>query len=507
MNIYLVEIDAYDPDTSSVVTWRASTGQGFIDSATGNVYEPRLLKLPVFSRSIRSALLGGRSEVGYGEAQLANGDHSLDGMRSDYFDGRTFTLLYGDHTWPRASFATVMSCKIQTVVPEGETISVRLRDRSPELEKVFSTSTYGGTNALPLGVDGTADDIKGQYRPRIFGRIAHMSPVLVNTSKLIYECNSATVDDLVNVFDAGAYLTRGSAYSSQSDMETTAPSAGTWRYWISSTGAYIRLGSSPFGSITACVAEKWAHTQISAAGILTRIFSALSWSAGTDYVSADLTTLDQLCCGPLGIQVEAGETIASLIDRICQTVGAWWGWDSLSRFRVGRLEAPASPVTTLTDTVLRGMQGQASDDEIPWRIVIPADRNYAVQNKSNLAGIVQSNLARVAWFEAETRDQKAEDATVKTKHLTATEQTHTGAFAAISQAQAETTRRLSLLSSRRDGVTGTLEGWDSYSATLDLGTCVSVQSDQVGYATARDMVIVGTTIDYGENSADLEFWG
>ena len=93
MNIYLVEIDAYDPDTSSVVQWRSCTGQGYVDSGTGNMYEPRLLKLPVFSRSIRSALIGGRSEVGYGEAQLANGDHSLDGMRADYFDGRTFTLL------------------------------------------------------------------------------------------------------------------------------------------------------------------------------------------------------------------------------------------------------------------------------------------------------------------------------------------------------------------------------------------------------------------------------
>jgi hypothetical protein len=311
----------------------------------------------------------------------------------------------------------------------------------------------------------------------------------------------------VNVFDAGAYLTRGSAYSSQSDMETTAPSAGYWRYWITSTGAYFRLGSSPFGSITACVAEKWTHTQISAAGILSRIFSSLGWVAGTDYVSTDLTALDQKCCGPLGIQVEAGETIASLIDRICQTVGAWWGWDSISRFRVGRLEAPTSPVTALTDVVLRGMQGQALDDEIPWRIVIPADRNYAVQNKSNLAGIVQSNLARVAWLEVETRDQKAEDATVKTKHLTATEQTHLGGFAAISQAQAETTRRLTLLSARRDVVAGMLEGWSDYSATIDLGTCVTVQSDQVGYTAGRDMVLVSATLDYGENSADVEFWG
>lgn len=505
MNIYLVEIDAYDPDTSSVVTWRASTGQGFIDSATGNVYEPRLLKLPVFNRSIRSALLGGRSEVGYGEAQLANGDHSLDGMRSDYFDGRTFRLLYGSSASPRSSFTTVMACKVQTIVPEGEFISVRLRDRSPELEKVFSTATYGGTNALPLGVDGTADDIKGQYRPRLFGRVAYMSPVLVNTSKLIYEVSASSVDDIVNVFDAGAYLTRGSAYTSQSDMETTAPSGGTWRYWISASGAYFRLGSSPFGSITATVAEKWVHTQISAAGILTRIFSGLGWVAGTDYVAADLTTLDQLCCGPLGLQVEAGETIANLLDRICQTVGAWWGWDSLSRFRVGRLESPSSPVATLTDAVLKDAQGQASDDEIPWRIVIPADRNLSVQQKSSLAGIVQSNLARVAWIESESRDQKAEDATVQTKHLTATDQKHDGWFASISQAQAEATRRLTLLSSRRDSVTATLQAWDTYA--LDIGNCVTVQSAEVGYPAGRNMVIVGVTLDLGENTADLEFWG
>ena len=504
MMIYTAEIQAYDPGTSSVITYRYATGT-FMDS--GTIYEPRLVAAPRYSRSIRTSLIGGTAtELSFGELRLLNGDGALDGMRADYFDGRKVTVKYGDSAAAYGTFTTVLIAKMGGIAYEGDFISIRLRDRLPELDKVFSDLVYGGTNALPNGVDGTADDIKGQYRPRPLGIVSLMAPVLVNTSLLIYEISCKQCDYVANVFGGGSYLGRGSDYTSISDMQSNQPSSGTFRCYYSATGTYVRLGSTAFGQLTAMVFEKWAHTSVSAAGILSRMFSELSWVAGTDYVSADLTTLDQACCGPLGLLVQPEETIASLIDRIAGTVGAWWGFDTQGRFIVKRLEFGTS-VATLTSVQLKDMEGQATDDEVVWRITIPGDRNYAVQAKESLAGIVQANAARVAWYGTETRDQKSELTSVKTERLTATEQRHEGYFHAISQAQAESKRRLDLFRVRRDTNTARLLGYSSYSGAIDLGVTVTVQSNELGYSSGRDMIVAGIDVDLEADAADLILWG
>lgn len=502
--IYTAEIEAYDPDTSGVVTYRYAT-HTYIDGST--IYEPRMEKAPRYARSMRTSLVGGTStELSFGEIRLLNGDGGLDAMRADYFDGRKVTIKYGDSASAYGTFATVLIARIAGIAYEGDAISIRLRDRLPELDKVFSTAVYGGTNVLPNGLDGRPDDIKGQYRPRPLGIVSLMAPVMVNTSLLIYEISCKQCDYIGNVFDAGSYLSRGSDYSSSSDMQTNQPASGTFRVLYTSTGTYFRLGSTAYGQVTAMVFEKWAHTSVSAAGILSRIFGELGWSAGTDYVAGDLTKLDENCAGPLGLLVQQEETIASLIDRIAGTVGAWWGYDLQDRLIIKRLEFGTS-VATLTSVNLKDLEGQSPDDPPIWRTVVPGDWNYAPQEKSSLAGIVQLNAARTAWLGLESRNQQAQLTSVKTSRLTATEQRYDGAFHAISQAQAESTRRLNLFRARRDLNTCQLQDYASYSGVIDLGATVTLSTSELGYSSGRDMIVIGIDVDLDADTADLTLWG
>lgn len=502
--IYTAEIQAYDPGTSSVVTYRIGT-HGYSDGS--NTYEPRIQKLPRFSRSIRTSLIGGTStEISFGELVALNGDGGLNAIRDDYVDGRKVTIKKGDSAAAYGTFSTVLIARIAGISYSSDgLISIRLRDRMPELDKVFSDKIYGGTNSLPDGVDGRPDDIKGQYRPLIYGIVSLMQPVLVNTSKLIYEVSSGSVSHVRNVFGGGSYLGRGSDYSSLSDMYSNQPEPGYFRVYTSATGTYIRLGSAPYGRVSCMAFEQWTSSLVSANGILQRVINAWDTS-GTAYSVSDLTTLDQKSAGPLGIVVQQGETVASIIDRICGTVGAWWGFDTLDKIRVKLIEFGTS-VATLTETNLKDIESQASDEEIPWRITIPGDRNYAVQDKSELAGIAQESTERTGWLGLETRDQVAESATVKAQRLTSREQRHEGEFHAISQAQAEATRRMALLGARRDVVTCTLLGLESYAGAIDLGATVTVQVPAIGYSTGRLMIVTGIDIDLDSDSASLTLWG
>lgn len=499
--LWLAEITAYDPGSSSVVTWRFASGQGY-DNA-GTFYEPRIENPATFSRSIGGGGFGGRASGSYGELTLINNDGALNALADDYFDGRTLTLKVGNAGMAYGSFQTVMVATIETVAMERQRVSVRLRDRAITLDTPFSAVKYAGTNSLPNGIEGTSDDIKDQYKPRILGRVALMTPVCCNTSKLIYQVNAGSVDSIVNVFDAGAYLSRSTDYTSQSDMENNAPASGTFRSWPA--GGCFRLGASPYGALSACVAERWLYTDNTAAGLIQRILTEIGYT-GSDWVAADFTTLNQANAGSLGVIVSDGETTASLLDRITQSVGAWWGFDRINRFRIARLDAPSgSPAATFTDSDIIELERQPDTTPPNWRTTIQADTNYAVQDKKSLAGVV--TLDRAGWFEQASREQTAESATVKSTRLLADETTTETLINGISIAAAEAARRLALYSVRRDTVTLTVADPLSRYGAVDIGSVVNLTTSKLGYGSGKLFTVTGIAVDYQRNTLDLTLWG
>jgi hypothetical protein len=499
--IYLAEIQAYDPGSSSVVTWRFSNGKGY-DNA-GVFYEPRIEQPATLSRAMGGGSIGGKTNISYGEITLVNNDGALNALADDYFDGRTLTLKRGNPANAYGTFTTVLVATIESVAVERQIVSIRLRDNAVTLDTPFSSVKYAGTNVLPAGIEGTADDIKGQSKPRVFGRIALMQPKMVNTSKLIYQVNNGAVDSIVNVYDAGAYLSRGATdYTSQADMEANAPASGTFRAWPA--GGCFRLGSSPYGTISACVVEKWDYTQSNASGIIQRILTELGYTSA-NWVAADFTALSQRNAGSLGVLVKDDENTSSLLTRICQSIGAWWGFDSLGRFRVARLDAPSgTAAATFTDIDILDLERRPPDTQALWQATVKSDMNYAVQSGTSLAGIVSDN--RVNWLMLESRDQKASNATVKSIRLLADDQTYDSLLNGISQAQAESNRRLTLFSTRRDTVTMTIP--DPYNYTsIDLGSVVSLQTSRLGYGAGKLFTVIGVNLDYQSNTFDLTLWG
>lgn len=498
--IYLAELTAYDPDTSAVVTYRFSSGTGY-DNA-GTFYAPRIEQPARFSAAMGDGT-GGKASITLGELTLVNNDGGLNAMADDYFDGRTLTLKIGNQTDAYASFTTILIATIESVAMERERVSVRLRDRARLLDTPFSEAKYAGNNSLPLGIEGTADDLKDQYKPRILGRIALMQPTMVNTSKLIYQVNNGAVDAIINVFDGGAYLSQGADYSSQSDMETNAPGSGQWRA-CPSLGCF-RLGSTAVGQVSCSVAEKWTYTQNTAAGLIQRILTEKGYTSA-DWTAASFTALDQANAGSLGLMVQPGETTASLIDRICESVGAWWGFGTNNRFSVGRFDAPSgSPVATITDDDIIQIERQPENTRPQWRTTLRADINHAVQDRKSLAGVVPED--RAAWFEKAYREQKTEASALKTSRLLAEEVTQDTAFNGIATALAESARRQALYSVRRDVVTVTVANLDNRLSAVAIGAVVSVVSNQLGYSGGRLMRVIAAGYDYQRSLIDLTLWG
>jgi hypothetical protein len=507
VKIYLAEIVYHTGSASGVLYY--SSGLGFNNG--GTFYEPRIEQPALYKRdvSISNTSFGGRTNATRSELTLVNNDGALNSLANYFFDGRKITIRVGDDGASYGSFTTVLVCTIEDVSFERKRVSFRLRDKVQELDKPHSELKYAGTNVLPLGLEGTEDDLKDQYKPLIYGHVALMAPVQVNTSHLIYQISSATISGgVVNAFDAGAYLARQTPdYSDTATLQAAGqgPASGYYKQYTGAEGTYIRLGATPYGQLTCSVVEDWDHTDVSASGIIKRLLIERGYTA-SDYVDSDFTTLNEKCCGSHGVVVDAGETTASIIDRIATSVGAWWGFDAMNRFRIARLDAPSgSSSYTIDDNIIKDIDRNTNSIKPIWRATIRADRNFSVQAKSGLAGVVPQS--RQKWFGQEYREQKYEQTSLKTSRLLSEDQTYDSTLSGISQAQAEAKRRLTMLSVRRDNVTVTCADPDTVLASVDLGYTVTVQSAKYGYTSGRNMVVTGIRCDLKNRIVDLDLWG
>jgi hypothetical protein len=521
--IYLVDLNAYDPATDSEVVCRFST-YGF-DAGGGVYYEPRIIQPGTLSRSISTGQIGGRQAVSYGEISLAAIDGGIDYLADYFFDAREAVLRVGRVGQPFDAFQVIMRAQMEAVSVEREVVSIRLRDRAVTLERPFSTAKYLGTNYAPevpegedevfLGLEGTADDIKDRQKPFIGGRVSLMEPVMVNTGQLIYQCHLYRVDAVLNVFDSGVYISRDTDdYRTIEELqnEDFAPSAGYYRVYSGEEGTYFKLGSSPAGTVSCSLVESW--TRNSAAELIRRAIEYASYFSPTstapsdawDWHHWDLLALDEANASPLGIVLEDGETTASVLDRICESVGAFWGFDSLGKLRVVRIDEPAA-----TPDLILGNQQMKEADRTPegqmpfWSVTVQSDRNYITQDKNSMAGIVPA--ARAEWFASEYRKSNVKDEDIRTTRLLAQEGDYTSLLAGIGPAQVEAQRRLDLFSVRRDVGTITAPDPGQYGDALDLGKTVQVVLPRLGYNTGRNMLVIGIQTDWGRDQAVVTLWG
>jgi hypothetical protein len=163
------------------------------------------------------ARTGGATKLEVGEMILANADGALDGWLDYSFDGRPVTIrsttvgASGAVGAYPSSFTTVITATVESVEADWKTIIIRLRDKQWKFQLPILTTRYGGTNSLPAGLDGTANDIKGKVKPRIYGKVLNAAPPCCNTSLLIYQVSDGAINSVDAVYDRGAALTVGGA--------------------------------------------------------------------------------------------------------------------------------------------------------------------------------------------------------------------------------------------------------------------------------------------------------
>lgn len=522
--IWLVEMTVYDSTLGSTRTLRVCSGKGFTtrpaDTPANTWYDPRLKQPINIVRSIASpGATSGQSRVALGDVLVSNPDAALDGWIDYAFDGRAIVIRSGDEAaaYP-GGFTTEFVGTMD--YPDFSTafITIKLREYQREMDAPVQIARYGGTNALPAGVDGVVGDLKGKSRPLLYGRVTNVPPPNVNTSQLIYELSSAAVSTCTAVYDRGIALTVGATYTNMADMIANAPAASTFRFLNTATGSYIRLGSSPAGTVTAD-AEQASGTP--ATETAAQIFSQLLTRAGTNLGNpsrytmhaGDVAALDALDASVIGLFVGAELTFLAAMDQVAGSVGAWWGGNHSGEFRIQRLVAPGgTPAYTFTanDIVppLERLSTRDEDRGVPvYQVTCRYAKNWTVQTDL-AAGVSDARRAVVAqeWREATSKDTR-----VQTKYLLATTIVADTLYATEAGALAEAFRRQSLRALQRHRFDITVQ-YTAATAALDLGDIVGLSHTRYslslgGSDTGQLFTIIAVTPDAAARRIMFTLWG
>ncbi|MEM5384135.1 hypothetical protein VSR68_11155 [Paraburkholderia phymatum] len=492
-----IDVTGYRLSDGTLQTLRFSD-DGFMtlpsDAPANAYYEPRLSAPPHFARSLFNSAQAsfGASQSTPGEIVLENSDGGLDYLLTDYaFDGRSFTMRVGSIGTPFAQWTVTASGTLSDVkVSDTSTVSLVVNDRLQKLALTQPRPTYGGTNVLPNGIDGTANDLMGQYKPRVYGQVLNISPKCVNTSLVIYQASDQSNCSITAVYDNGVALTKDADYPDLASLQSTAPSAGHVRCFQ----GILRLGSSPAGQVT-CDATSGVT---SAASLMQQIALDAGFTVA-DISAADVAALNALNAAPCGVWADGQVTSQSLMDAIAGSIGAFYSFDRLGVLRMGRVSAPSgAPAVIFDEVVLEAVN--IKEAGIPsYQVTVNYAKNCTVQSQP--AGSV--SVDRRTWLSQDSRSQVAKSATVQTVWPSALDQTFDTVLINASDALAEANRRLALFGRR---MLMTVDIDLSQLGTLDLGSVVGFSYSRYGLSS-KPMTVVGVDAGADTHLATLTLWG
>lgn len=491
MSYWLLTVDALD-EAGNARTLRFCT-PGYMDPAPV-AWLPRIKQPGLYRAGLFAGELINTGRSGYGETTLINIDRELDWLVDYAMDGRRATLqLAADE-----GITTVLEGTVARVSFSNALVSIKLRDPVELLQQPHPMARYAGDNVAPNGLEGTDDDIGGNVKPRVYGQVRNAQPVLVNGPKLIYQVSDQDCT-ITAVYDNGVALEFDGDYSSLSQLEGVAPTAGQWSNWEPPRGkwrryqGYIRLGTTPVGDITCD-----AHAPIVNAG------DVVAQVAGEAGVSVDsVGALNSR--GAVRLWVTNETSTAELLDQLIASCAGFYRLTSHQSLVAGLLAPPANPVMTLSDhqiiTVDRQAAGAGGNGLPVGRVTWQADRIEYVQ--TDLAGgVSESRRARLA---SQYRDAVAVSDTTLARHLLADAVSVASVLATRSHAQSTADDVLALLSPRRDQLS--VVARVAAVGGLQINQTVRIVTPRLGYSEGRDLLIVGREVDASKNRVSLTLWG
>lgn len=549
-------------NAADVPTTLRFSNKAFIDG-DGHEYKIRLLQPSLINVSPNDGgvlTIFGQSSVG--EVELANIDGALSYLADYAVDGRPAVLSWVDG----ATTTVYFTGTVGRMQGRGPSVFFALKAWTESLSTNHPLGNpYAGDNVLPAGLEGTAGDIEGKIKPRVYGPCSIISAVPVNTSLLIYQASSKPDCLITAVFDEGVrltnYLINGAhsvgATSIAVDTGTgdipagaqvilgdqniiytvdTGLSAGVI---VLATGLaaavadnaavevvnfYTGTGSAATELQGATLATTWGSYQgyfrLSAtpAGVVTcnaisvtdlvmhragDVMAILADEAGITIDSAGIAVFN--AAGAVGIYVDNDIQSAELLNKVVRSVIGYYWFDAGILF-FDLLRAPATtPDLILEDWMISDASPEATgigSNGVPIHgCKMRYGRIETVQ--TTVAGGV--DLATRERLKNQYLDVEDIDTPAQARHLLSEKIEIEGYLNDRADALTAATRLKNIGKTRRDIITALCNR--AKLPAFSIGQTALVKKDRLGYGAGRKMMIVGAELDAKQGIIKLRLYG
>lgn len=483
---YLVILKPYDFDTSGEVSLFFS-GEGFITSPTdtpaNTLFEPRLVEPISFSRSMfSSGRIGGLSVPGFGELILTNADGGLDDFATYAWDGRSVEVRVGEAGAALEFYFTIFSGQSRTVEFDDLFIRLILRDNQNDFDIDYPDALYAGTG----GNEGSAE-LSGQPKPQCFGQVHNVDPVLVDAANYVYQVHDGAIEAIDAVYDGGVALTITTDY-------TVDLSNGRFTLVAAPTGIITAdvQGAKPGGTYLTTVADIVQHLAEEYAG----------FTHPGDFDTASFTALNAANSAVVGIYDRDTTTLASVLDRLINSIGGFYGFDRAGKFQVGRVELPTGTAAAEFDSTTIIEVTRLASAVPNHQVRVNFNRNYRVMSESDFGASITD-----AKRDALVRDFSVAtdvDATILTPYPNSSALIVDTMLAASAAASTEASRLLTLYKTQRDFYKILVK---TQPYTLKLNDVVKITFNRYNLASGKLFRVISIVEDAANNQVELELWG
>ncbi len=527
--VWLAEITAGTGASPSTEVLRvASAPYGYNHPSAAGYYAPAIKQAANLRRQI---VAGGRS---FGSSQLAYGELVIENINGEYdawldygygFEGK---LLLGDHLADYSTFVTVISGTIEQAIGDLKEVVFRFRDRQLELDREVSPAVYAGTNSGTTGLEGLANDIKGQNKIRVFGKVRNITPDALNTSDQVFGVNHDKSGgfDPISTLDAvrvnGSAWTFNANYASAAALQAASPPT-QGRYDTSVADALFRMGGTIGGQVTCDVTENATANNNRIPELISRLLLDAGVSSG-DISSSDKTALQAVANYDAGLLIKS-ETYRQVLDMLAASYAGWYAPNRLGVYNFKQITDPnGSPTPTIAATFRRfiwpevaaagdykieTLERLVSNDEgrgVPaWKITVNYQRNWTVQDGGSIAAAVsEANRAR---YGLEYRSVTVTNATVRNQYPEAVELTFDTVLDSETDATTLANHYLDLYGVRRNLYRLVAEYDADLAGAIDLGDVVRVFYPRFDLTNGKLFNIHGILYDARAKTVELELWG
>lgn len=359
--------------------------------------------------------------------------------------------------------------------------------------------TLTGTPTWVSSLEGSSE-LVGTSKPIQYGYVFRIEPVLVDSTKLIYQVSDGPINSVASVEDRGVVLTSD---GDTTDLWTATITAG--RYKTDISRGLIRLQSLPAGKVLVTVeGDKTGGTYVSnTAAIAKRILTGRAGLAVADIDDDAFTALSTAQGAVVGLSVDDLSSPETLVGRLLDGIGGYWTYLRDGRITVGRVLDPSTvtPTGTVADSgILQGTLQRLLSPPVVHQVTTEYARYWETSSADELAGAVTA--AQRADLALRVRSASSPAASLTT-YLDAEPLTVAGLFKLAADAQTEGDRQAALHGAPRVLFQFTFA---SGLFLYQIGDVITLQSDLFPELEAgKDMLVVSESSTAADHT--LTVWG